>query len=273
MRGLTDMPLCDIIIRSKDGREHAVKAATSILESCDRDQIRLILVEDGSGPAGRSDDLGCWDVVVRTAKSMGAVSATNFGLSVATNFHDSEYIIVADNDIEVPAGDRTWLARMIREVEESPTCGAVGATTNFANPPQHVLSCGPTYTADWQDQKQGSGGVKENPEAPWFVSFFVMLRKKVVRELGLWDPRYDPGNYEDTDYSMLMREAGWEIRVARSVYIHHHGHKTFGDKLAELLTTNQRKFVDKWGPGRLGDRGMLPPQVVSEIYRLRSRPG
>jgi len=94
-----------------------------------------------------------------------------------------------------------------------------------------------------------------------------MLRKDAVRRVGFWDERYNPGNYEDTDYAMQLRRAGYDIRVARSVYIHHHGHKTFSDKLKNLLQENHIKFVQKWGPGALVDAGMINAKEAVEIYK------
>ncbi len=106
-----------------------------------------------------------------------------------------------------------------------------------------------TYTGDWEN------GKKENPSVIWFISFAVLFHKRVLRELGFWDERYNPGNWEDTDYSVLLRQNGYDIRVARSVYIHHVGSQTFSNDLQDLLIANQAKFVEKWGQGKLWDLG------------------
>lgn len=265
------MPIVDIIIRSKNGRELLEKALVSIDRHTHADKYRLIVVDDGSDEALVSQTSGVVDYVVRCDKSHGAVTATNLGLSVSLLHHDSPYVLVADNDIEVPNGDVGWLDRFVREIEdEGETCAAIGATTGMANPPQHILAVPQTYIGNWKSTN-GKCGSAENPPAPWFVSFCVLIRKSAIRQCGLWDERFNPGNWEDTDYAVRLRIAGYTVKVARSVYIHHAGHKTFSDDLQRLLQANYVKMVDKWGIGRLGDLGIVQPDTVARVFGEAAR--
>lgn len=248
----------DVIVRAKNGHEMTAACLRSIVDHTPPDLFRLILVDDGSDPPL---DVDMADLHVRSSESRGAVTATNLGLSVSLAQPDGDYVLILDNDTEIPRGDTGWLGRMIAELEQGgPQTACVGATTNFANPPQHILAAPQTYTADWSDETGERKGQRLNPAVPWFVSFAVLFRKRVIAQLGLWDERYNPGNWEDTDYAIQCRLAGYEIRVARSVYIHHHGHQTFRDDLKRLLDENGRKFHAKWGIGRLFDLGMIAPE-------------
>jgi GT2 family glycosyltransferase len=250
--------LVDIIIRAKNGHDYVKALVDSIRANTEDGSYRILLVDDGSDPRLDVDALKP-DAYARHISPRGAVSATNSGLGLSLTYTDSPYILIMDNDTQVPSGDSTWLSRFIAELEDSgPKTACVGATTNLANPPQHILTVPQTYTGDWKS------GSKTNPEAVWFVSFCVLFRKSVIRKLGYWDQRFDPGNWEDTDYAVACREAGYSIRVARSVYVHHHGHKTFADDLKNLLMTNQAKWVDKWGQGKLWDMGYF---TNADIYQ------
>lgn len=243
--------MVDIVIRAKNGHDLTATCIRSIKQATPDGTYRIILVDDGSDTA--YDRMG-QDYTVSVAVSRGAVSATNLGLQVALAL-DGDYVMVLDNDTRVPHGDTTWLSRMIAELERYPDTACVGATTNYANPPQHIMACPQTYTADWGDEAKG--GMKDNPPVVWFVSFACLLRKDAVRRVGLWDERYNPGNWEDTDYAVQLRQAGYQVRVAHSVYIHHDGHKTFSGKLKELLAVNGKKFREKWGLGLLYDMGFV----------------
>jgi GT2 family glycosyltransferase len=255
--------MVSIIIRGKNGHDLTAKCIASIMENTPLGTYRLIVVDDGSDPAYT---FPC-DVAIRSTVSHGAVTATNLGLGVALQQADAPYIMVLDNDTEIPYGDSTWLARFVAELEENPKTGAIGATTNFAKGHQHILAAPPTYTADWNDDKRG--GMKANPEVAEFVSFAVLMRRDAVARVGFWDEQYNPGNFEDTDYAVQLRLAGWEVRVARSVYIQHKGHSTFGPDLASLLQVNGLKFVQKWGPGHLWDLGLMPSASLLQAMKFR----
>ena len=250
-----------VVIRAKGGHDMTAELIQSIRANTPS-APRIVLVDDGSEPP-----LECpVDVVVRHATPRGAVSASNSGMAVALADRGCRYVLILDNDTLIPEGDTTWLERFVGELEEDgPGVAAVGAVTNFANAPQHALTAPQTYAREWTDEKTGRRGLRGNPQVPQFVSFAVLLRASALREVGLWDTRYDPGNYEDTDYSMQLRAAGYEVRVARSVYIHHAGHMTFGDDLRRLLAENQVKFVEKWGVGRLFDLGVIPPSDMARL--------
>jgi GT2 family glycosyltransferase len=180
------------------------------------------------------------------------------------------YTMILDNDTTVPEGDIGWLDRFIAELEEHPDTACVGAVTNYANPPQHALTVPITYQSPWKDEQDGKvtrEGIAENPPVPSFVSFAVLFRTAALQQIGQWDERYNPGNFEDTDYSVRVREAGMSIRVARSVYLHHEGHATFSEDLQRLLKVNGQKFFDKWGIGRLYDLGFVSPRQLAGALR------
>ena len=262
----------DIVIRAKNG--HAITRACidSIIRNTPEDSYRIILVDDGSEPPlceapedGVPSLASLADFYVRAEECHGAVTASNLGIALALT-RPGDYLLILDNDTRIPDGDESWLDRFVAELEEGgPKTACVGATTNFANPPQHILTAPQTYTHAWEDEKTKRRGIKENPPAPWFVSFAVLLRKSALRACGFWDEQYNPGNFEDTDYAVALRTAGYEIRVARSVYIHHDGHQTFRSDLSRLMTENSAKFVAKWGIGRLYDLGIVSREQMAQV--------
>lgn len=257
------MPLVDIIVRSKNGHDMFERLVDSIEANTDPSLFRFVISDDGSDPplpfAPR-----CPDVFLHTGTCNGAVTATNLGLAVALTKNDSEYVLIMDNDTEIPDGDTEWLNRMIAEFEQGgPKTACVAATSDRVDMVQQILMVPPTFTADWEDEATGRMGSKDNRAVPSFVSFCVLFRKSVLREVGPWDERYNPGNWEDTDYAVQVRNAGYEIRVARSVFIHHKSHATFGDDIQKLLKENQAKFAEKWGLGRLWDMNIIPSKEIA----------
>jgi GT2 family glycosyltransferase len=57
--------------------------------------------------------------------------------------------------------------------------------------------------------------------------------------------------FEDDDFSLRVRKAGYRVVCAEDIFIHHWGKASFG-KLDDsdydrLFEENRRKFEEKWG--------------------------
>jgi tetratricopeptide (TPR) repeat protein len=97
----------------------------------------------------------------------------------------------------------------------------------------------------------------------------------VVQEVGLLDTRFGLGLFEDDDYCLRIRMAGFRLLWARDVYIHHEGHQTFRSFTEEAyqrrMRENERLFREKWDLGRyFGTGGDGTPGVASAWDMLRA---
>lgn len=82
------------------------------------------------------------------------------------------------------------------------------------------------------------------------VGFAMLIKRKVVNEVGLLDERFTPGNYEDDDISLRIVAQGYKLILCKDSYIHHFGSISFKDepsKYNNLLKINSIKFREKWG--------------------------
>jgi hypothetical protein len=80
--------------------------------------------------------------------------------------------------------------------------------------------------------------------------FCVAMRRDVYEAVGDLDERFEAGLFEDDDYVMRVRQAGWRIVCAEGVYVHHFGEAAFGElggTYAKLFERNRRLFETKWG--------------------------
>ena len=74
-----------------------------------------------------------------------------------------------------------------------------------------------------------------------------------------FDESFGIGNYEDDDYCLRLREAGYRLRIAHDAFVFHYGNRTFmgmglqGARFDALLDENRRVFEDKW-PDALANR-------------------
>lgn len=249
----------DILIRGMD-LELAERCIESIRENTPGPSYHITYVDNASphklaGEDSRLDSfIGYGDMtVVSLPFNHGSVRAINIGLSLALR-SKAPYILLLDNDTEIPAGDTGWLKRFTGYLED-PTVGAAGAVSGYVSGAQHTEALPPTYTKDWEDGERG--GVKGPVEWPLLVSFAMLIRKEAFRKVGFFDERFEPGNCEDYDYAFRLQEAGYRTVVAQSVWVHHKGSQTFRQfDFPALLNRNKGLLVAKYGKERLERLGV-----------------
>jgi GT2 family glycosyltransferase len=80
--------------------------------------------------------------------------------------------------------------------------------------------------------------------------YCVALRRAVYQEIGPLDEQFGVGMFEDDDFSLRVRKAGYRVICAEDVFIHHAGRSSFG-RLSEaeyqkVFDENRRRFETKW---------------------------
>lgn len=235
---LTDRCLQSIINNSKTGPTYS-----------------LNYVDNGSTHGNAAWLLGRFPTIgfYRLPFNHGSVRALNVGLALA-QFSSAKFLLVLDNDTEIPKGDTTWLARWLSYFDD-PKVGSAGATSDYVSGYQNIEQTPDRFQRDFK--APDGEGQKAPYDLPFMVSFGWMLRKEAIDGIGWFDETFEPGNWEDYDYSLRLRQAGWKNVIADSVYLHHRGSQTFGGMgLQDLVKQNESKFLLKWTREELAALGV-----------------
>ena len=84
------------------------------------------------------------------------------------------------------------------------------------------------------------------------MMFCVAFRRATYQRLGPLDERYEIGMFEDEDYALRAKAAGYHVAWTPEVYVHHAYHASIGKLLPtgdymRLVKLNQGRFEEKWG--------------------------
>lgn len=185
--------------------------------------------------------------------NLGFAAGCNQGLRVARG----RRLLLLNNDTLVSAG---WLRRLVDRLESEPEIGIVGPVSNYVDGPQLVPDVPYGFDQDdierfadeWARRHAGQGFEHDR-----VVGFCLLFAREVLDRIGGLDPRFGNGNFEDDDFCLRARTAGFRIWVCQDVFIHHYGSRTFKQMggnagYRSAMDLGWERFKGKWG---------LPPEL------------
>lgn len=173
----------------------------------------------------------------------GYAGGNNDGIVLA----NGEYIILLNNDTLVPTG---WLDKLLFLFQNHPKIGLIGPVTNSAGNEQRI-------ELDRLNEKNYeviSGEYIKRQAGVWFETeklgfFCVAIRRSVVEKIGQLDEKFGIGMFEDDDFCIRAKKAGFALAVVEDCFVFHKGSVSFG-KLAvenyrQLFEKNRQYFYEK----------------------------
>jgi len=200
-------------------RTFVVESIRSVVATASVD-IEVIVVAGPEMPSSVTDELRELGPVriVDYAKTFNFSAVVNLGAAHATG----EYLLLLNDDTEAITGD--WLTLMIDAC--TPGVGAVGAKLLFEDGTlQHA---GHTYRTSLDHvgfgragDSPGRGGLLHRRREVAGVTAACMLTPMTVFDAVGGFTEFLPGNYNDVDYCMKLRMAGWTIVYEPAATLYH----------------------------------------------------
>lgn len=239
--------LTSIIIPVCNHQIHTQQCIESIRAFTQNMQYEIIVIDDGS-----TDGTAEWlrqqaDVrVIFNLQPMGCVHALNQGIEEAAG----DEILLLHNDTVLSA---EWLPRLRLALYSGEKVGAVGPVSYGAADEQK-----PGFVEEYADisqmqaiaEKIANNEKGKHKQVFLLASFCLLLKKEAVKACGLFDEDFSPHYYEDTDYSLRLIKAGYQLLLAQDVFVHHTNNVTFSalkSELSPLFVGHHEKFKEKWG--------------------------
>ena len=169
-------------------------------------------------------------VIIANEENLGFTKAVNQGIRASS----AEYVCIVNNDIIVSNG---WLEEMMDVAEAHEDIGIVNPATNFGKkkPPNKTYE---QYAAEMTAGKKGKFSETASP-----VAFCYLIKREVVDKIGLLDERFSPGYFEDTDYAIRARKAGYRSVFADGAFVFHPEHTSFKKRgFDRLFKQSEEKF-------------------------------
>lgn len=181
--------------------------------------------------------------LLENVDNMGFPVGCNQGIQASAPETD---IFLLNSDTILTANALFWLRMGLYDKEEN---GMAGSVSNYAK----------WQVADGVGKEKDllAFGEKTNvpiryacEDRPFLIGFALLIKRRVIEQVGLLDERFSPGNYEDDDYSLRVLKAGYRNILCKNSFIVHFGNISFKSNSMDLTgisLRNRQIFNDIWG--------------------------
>lgn len=222
-----DRPHVTSVVLNFGTAADTLEAVASLGASTYRDHS-IVVVDNGSPPPDRELLEQGLDghVLLQTDENLGYAGGNNVGVRLALE-DGADLVFIVNPDIRV---EPDALELLVDAVLERPSAGILGP---------RVLHGGSDPTSIWFDgatvdlerggaTKHVGGGRHHVPgqdaglvSTDYVVGSTMLVRSSVFRRLGLLPEEYFL-YFEETDFNLRARAAGWDLLVVQAAVAHHH---------------------------------------------------
>lgn len=254
----------DIIIPIHNALSHVQHCVSSVLESRNSDNHRLILVDDGSDReaadylTGVIKGHGNVDLL-RSEAATGFCKAANRGLRASAG----EMVILLNSDAEV-VGD--WIYKLADAMYRPSGVGIVGPFSNAASfqswprfePNAEEVEVGQTVINEIHDDLvtidqtfESSAGLTPI-RVDLIHGFCFAIRREVLDDVGLLDEGLFPEGFgEEVDYCFRAIDAGWSLAWATNTFVFHAKTASYSvERRRRLAALGTAQLIDRHGAAR-----------------------
>ena len=199
--------------------------------------------------------------IINLDKNTGFAGGYNTGIRYAQEHLDFDHLFIVNNDTIVPKGSIESMLGAFKSAESLgfTQVGMIGPVSNSISGRQQIEVVGASTPHDinvFQEELLKSN--KQVSLTGFLVGFAIMFKREVLESVGLFDERFELGNFEDYDYAVRARKEGWLSFIDTKAFIYHYGsitvkevektegslfHKNYQILLDKYKDTNHKKIV------------------------------
>lgn len=174
-----------------------------------------------------------WTEVTINKKNLGFSKSNNIGIKKAIKEYNPDYFLLLNDDTEII--DKKWLNKLVEVGERDNKIGILGGKIIY---PDGSLQNFGGYLKGWKIELELDDKAKEKFEVDHIMGAFLMIKKEVIKDIGLLDEEFSPYLLEDTDYCLRAKKKGWKVISVPEVKIIHKKGKSIdslGDRKSLLV--------------------------------------
>ena len=212
-----------IILLNWNNEEDTLECVKS-LEEINYDNYKIIIVDNGSkiGSVLKIKKQYPEIKIIENKKNLGFAGGNNVGIKYAVE-NGADYVLLLNNDTTV---EKDFLSELVKAGESDKKVGILGSKIFFYNEPNRIWFAGGKVS--WMKNKGTHIGLDEIDnkqydeikEVDYLTGCSLLIKKEVIEKIGVLAEDYFL-YYEDTDFSLRARNAGYKIIYIPKSKIYH----------------------------------------------------
>lgn len=214
-----------IIILNWNGYEHSRNCLDS-LAKLTYTNYQILLVdnasEDNSGARLKEEFPGV--ILLQNEKNVGFTGGNEVGIKYALK-EGFEYVLLLNNDTLV---EPSFLSYLVSMAKANPKMGIVQPLILLLEDTSKIWSAGGGYLPmlgsayTIQDQKKYDPAYVKDQSIDWATGCCMLIPSPVIQEVGSLEVSYF-AYFEDVDWSLRIRKAGYQVYLCAKSIIYHEG--------------------------------------------------
>ena len=224
---------------------------------------RLFLIDDNSTRRRGNERLAAFLMLLAQEGALVHLAQRRLGFPGNCNrgvaMTDSEWFLLLNSDVEATPG---WLTALA-EVANSPCAtdekgaGIVGARLLFpptrdATHAGRIQHAGVAFNEDgapyhpFRCYQANAPEVTQRREISAVTGAVMLIRRAVWKEVGGFDTAFRGGQYEDMDFCLAVRAAGYAVVYEPKSVLYHYEHGSGEEHVYESSERNRALLLKKW---------------------------
>ena len=240
-RDVVPVPKISVIILNHNNKKVVFRCVSSLLAFNERYHCEIVVVDNDSTDGSYEElarQYGNQIVLVKNAKN-GCSSGRNLGVQAA----HGEFLFFLDSDQWVIS--ESYLDCAIEILHRERHIGAVGWAAGWFSPGK----CAGPIADYYPNRAMESPRILYRTDIAYLGSGGLLLKKSLFEKIGGFDEHYDPTCFEDTDLSLKIRHAGYELAYCPYIGLMHLPHQTTQSGSGahqKLMEEHGAYFMKKW---------------------------
>jgi len=181
---------------------------------------------------------------VFNSSNMGFSAGNNVGIRLAKG----DVLVLLNSDAFAPP---SMITRMAEHFNDDAHWGLLAPVTNSAGNEQAIFTTSESMEGKIIEGVKYAQQGRSEPVNAYRLDFCcVAIPRMVIDDVGVLDEEFGRGYYEDFDYSLRVKHAGYKLGVTEDAFVYHRGSTSFGKANKEtkaLIKRNKQRIFSKHG--------------------------